>query len=240
MGDSDAVEQPGGKSAGKLRGQFRGRYFTIGVVNLLIGGALFAGDGFVFIYLLGKSGSAGIAYRGVPIDWLIRLCFGVVSDGLSVVGTIGSFWRAGWSRRVIIAGLFGQLLVLGASVATGIVDSLQMTHGIHLTVDPVVFGVMIARVFYAVLFYVAYRDMRGDFYFRDAEMKPAMREPGFVAAIGAVQLQKFNYPVRGMEVASGNEVEFTSKAATRELALKTATAMGLDLKTVVVEEIGSA
>jgi hypothetical protein len=221
------------------RGFFRELYFTIGVLCLLMGAVLFVIDVVVLIALVAASGSVGNGYGGMLANVLIRGFLSVVADVLIVIGCVGSFWRSGWSRRMILLGLGSQIVIFSVTIGMFLFGNSTGPSRVHSSFEMMAFLVAMARIAGPFLFYLAYRNMRADFYFRGDTNGFVPANPGYVVPIitAPVQSQKYNFRIRGTDSNSRREVDFLSKAATRELAMKSAGMMGLDPSTVVVEEI---
>jgi len=153
-------------------------------------------------------------------------------------------FRARWSRQGLR--LYGIVMVLLIAILWLVNLSRAREFGFTSGEFWVKTWPLGFRILHALSCWFLYSNVRADLYFnapratgqRGFEVKMAGR-PGAVEEGARLDrsVVRGRFRVRGREIASGKEVEFISKAATEELARRSAMAMGLEDGSVVVEII---
>jgi hypothetical protein len=218
------------------RGLFAARFITLSSIGFVFGLACLLADG--------ADLAISNAY-GAQAGTLVFAACQVVLDAVLVAGCVGTWWRQAWAQRVLLLFARGQFVYVGvAFVALFLLQLVLKVPQVapSATESALLFAGVVVRCAAAGAVLWMCRSLYADFYFgtaRREESEPLVPLERRAVARRAAQRRAAQrraprFIVRGREVASGKDVEYTSHAATEDLAKLGAVALGLELESVRV------
>lgn len=185
----------------------------------------------------------------VPIEFVLFTIASVLVSLTLLVGSIASFWRVQWSRRMLLGFAKCELAVLACVVLGQIASRLILSsHGLSRFGESLgsLWLVIAIRAACAIGWWMVYSILSADFYFGNPDSEAAV-------ATDKAQLQEVRqrmgavpaarpagkFRITGMDIRSGKMVTYPSNAEREEIARKSARALGLDPTTVKIESIAS-
>jgi hypothetical protein len=214
------------------QGLFAARFVVLASFGLLIGIGLLVID-------VASAGLALLAWRdGVlaPFHYelLVPPTVRAGLDGLLLFGSTAVLWRSHHARHLLITFAKGQLadvaitllfLLLGVGrVRANALDTLAFRIGL---------AAVAFRCVWALICYRAYAGLHADFYFKPDPTAAPHPAPKPIT----VHKRIVRFIVRGRDLKTGKDVEFTSRASTPVLATRSAITLGLDPQSVQIDPL---
>jgi hypothetical protein len=214
-----------------------GEYFTpwyviAGALGVVIGLWRLCANAFTLL-MVPFHGATTIGVAGV-----VYFSIGLVLSVALVSGSIASFWRQPWSRRVLLMGATADLILQFTMLALVLGGAIARVVRLDVISIVVFFGLLVQGALWRFI----YTNIRADFYFISSTAAtdgPTMGEPHEIVPLTAKQggVAAGSFMVHGVEAATGKEVEFLSKARTEELARKSAAMLGLEPTSIVITPV---
>jgi hypothetical protein len=206
---------------------YRKLFVPLGIVVAVIEGAIGLFGLLVILVVMWSWVSGAQRLTQLPLDLCIVLAFSAVCSFLIVLGVIRSSDRSATARSYIRAG-FAGLLLLAAVGALRLVANLSALFS--STAGICVIAVYVVRLGYVATMYWLYSSLRADLYYSKQfageahpTMVPIQPRPAAPKLDDATR-----FIVSGFDMRTGEPTAFKSKAASEELARRSAIALGLD------------
>ncbi|MFI5380931.1 MAG: hypothetical protein ACHRHE_16660 [Tepidisphaerales bacterium] len=157
-------------------------------------------------------------------------------DCLLLAGSVGTFRRQSWARRLVQVASAVQVLIALLALLPLLLNAGNVLRNFPWWLILVGVGAEMIRLAQGVLCLWAFGNMRADFWFGTVARAPSATLSGTATAKPALK----RFKVHGIDRMTGQSIEYLSSAATADRAHRGAIALGLDHRSIEIQVIVSA
>ena len=203
---------------------FAALYITLAVLCTIVGSLS------LLVHLAMLTVALSLARPGTSL-WEASMMLAV--DGLLLAGSVGTFRRQSWARRVVQIASAGQVLIALILLMPLLVYAGSALRGVPWLFAVAGVGLEVLRLTQGVLCLWAFENMRADFWFGTAGYGAATA----ISRSGTAKPAPKQFKVQGIDRVSGQSIEYLSSAATADLAHQGAIALGLDRESIEIQKL---